>query len=118
MGAVGGGAWHFAKGSYNSPKGLTSKLQGGVSVCRPGSTPTVFTRVTLADCLRPAAPSCCPASVSDDVVWIWAAGDPFPSTGARRQLRSLGRAFLCLRLHARRREEEGGLPDFLWPRRQ
>lgn len=32
MGAVGGGAWHFGKGTYNAPKGIANRLQGGVSV--------------------------------------------------------------------------------------
>ena len=32
MGAVGGGIWHFGKGLYNSPKGISSRFQGGVSV--------------------------------------------------------------------------------------
>jgi hypothetical protein len=37
MGAVGGGIWHFSKGMYNSPRGLSSRLAGGVSVRASGS---------------------------------------------------------------------------------
>jgi len=32
MGAVGGGIWHFSKGMYHSPRGLSSRFAGGVSV--------------------------------------------------------------------------------------
>jgi hypothetical protein len=32
MGAVGGGIWHFSKGMYHSPRGLSSRFAGGLSV--------------------------------------------------------------------------------------
>jgi hypothetical protein len=32
MGAVGGGIWHFSKGMYNSPRGISSRFAGGISV--------------------------------------------------------------------------------------
>ena len=32
MGAVGGGIWHFGKGVYNSPRGYSQRLTGGLAV--------------------------------------------------------------------------------------
>lgn len=58
MGAVGGGVWHFTKGTYNAPRGLTSRMAGGISVRK------------LVGRLRATrhAPRICSARFVDDVL--------------------------------------------------
>jgi hypothetical protein len=103
MGAVGGGIWHFGKGAYNSPKGLSSRLAGGWTVrlsCRHARSP----RARGGPLERPAPPPATPhrAAARRRPRALrppgWAAASP---SGAASSPPSTARWWLCGKRRAR-----------------